>query len=426
MSELARRSGLGKATLSRWESGQALPDVASLDCVLRALNCAEEIRLLALALIPKPRAALALKLVDRSAREPLVEVGNPWPGTGAMLKALRLDRGWSREQAAAAVGASPKALGQWEQDRRRPSDDVLARLARALGAGEAELQVLLDGSGVGRRPILTIDEAREELEVIITGFWKGQRGGARLRLALMAADVWRLAQTDPRGPALLGQTRSAAAFVALATGRTQEGVRLARQARDLPYEDESPVLGIVAPGTVLATGASIERAVAVTGEDLCRRMPARLRVTALAEHAIAVATLGDRARALDTWREFASVVERNTDVDPRTMDHTYVAVCLLTGDLDAALGLAEGLRLRYWIHRYFGHALLGCAWELAGDEARATECLRLAAAVGAPGPIEGVLGAKFARILSRFGRNAPPPALAEFLASLGPGSRSVF
>ena len=52
-------------------------------------------------------------------------------GTRSALGMLRVKRGMSQAQAAAAIGVSYVTLSKWENGRAKPSADSLIKLARA-------------------------------------------------------------------------------------------------------------------------------------------------------------------------------------------------------------------------------------------------------------------------------------------------------
>jgi transcriptional regulator with XRE-family HTH domain len=52
--------------------------------------------------------------------------------TGARIRAARLERGWTQDDLAAAVGVSRSAVAQWETDRAGQIRANLARIADVL------------------------------------------------------------------------------------------------------------------------------------------------------------------------------------------------------------------------------------------------------------------------------------------------------
>lgn len=63
--------------------------------------------------------------------------GRRW--SGATVKHLRNERGWTQEQLAARVRCARNTIARIETGTRRPSLPLLERLARALKLGVADL-----------------------------------------------------------------------------------------------------------------------------------------------------------------------------------------------------------------------------------------------------------------------------------------------
>lgn len=55
------------------------------------------------------------------------------------LKQLRLEKGLTQSRLAKFLGVSPSAVGMYEQGRREPDGDLLARMAFVLGCSTDEL-----------------------------------------------------------------------------------------------------------------------------------------------------------------------------------------------------------------------------------------------------------------------------------------------
>lgn len=363
-------SGLGKATLSRWESGRAYPDVSSLDLALGALGCGDDIRFLALSMIPKPRSVRAMHKADALGSIRLAEVGSRYPVGGDLLRALRLRKGWSRSQTGLAVGASTSAVAHWEQGLRRPSGDVLAGLARALGADPVETTALMT-DGPTRPPLLSIDEAVRAMESAATEVWLGHGRGTDLKLALIEADVWRLAQIDPGGAALLGQTKCTRAMAAVFIDDVSSARRLARSARDLPYE-HGPSHIPPCPGPILCIGTSASQHNAkLVEQDLLRNRSGKRRIFALANSASANAAAGNLALAESRWGELERLKAEQDGEDARLMDHSFFELCLFLGKIEKALDLLEHVPIETWVHRQYGAPILGIACVLGGEPEKA-------------------------------------------------------
>ncbi len=59
--------------------------------------------------------------------------------SGATVKRLRNQRGWTQEELARRVGVAPNTIARIETGNRRPSLTLLERLARDLRVGIADL-----------------------------------------------------------------------------------------------------------------------------------------------------------------------------------------------------------------------------------------------------------------------------------------------
>lgn len=139
LGKLARRAGVSKAALSRWESGSRQPRVMELEAALDALGANAARRALVFARIEAPRALRHLRRIADPG------LGAP-PTAGDLLRAMRLRKGWTQEQTAARVGVVRTAVAHWERSERLPSTEQIQALCYALGAQEEELIALTTGA----------------------------------------------------------------------------------------------------------------------------------------------------------------------------------------------------------------------------------------------------------------------------------------
>lgn len=77
-------------------------------------------------------------------RKPTTDRGIKRPAAGvdidpAKLTRLRLEKAWTREQLAEAVGVKMVTVATWENGDRRPKTAKLAALCEALGCRPADL-----------------------------------------------------------------------------------------------------------------------------------------------------------------------------------------------------------------------------------------------------------------------------------------------
>jgi transcriptional regulator with XRE-family HTH domain len=194
LGELARRSGVSKATLSRWESGERLPRIPELEAVLSALNTDSSQRSHLLAAIEAPRAV-------RHLRHTAVV---PPPTTGELLRALRHRKGWSPERLASVLKVSRVSVVRWEHGERIPSNEQIQAICYALSAREDELIAMTCGRLRTSRP--TGPATIEDIELTLRGLKFGlYRGMEELVLWTLERQAWELLAHIPTVLPLLAE-----------------------------------------------------------------------------------------------------------------------------------------------------------------------------------------------------------------------------
>ncbi len=134
LGKLAKRAGIGKATISRWEAGTHTPRPTELCAVLDVLGVtgAKRARHLSryapLAIAPVLKSSLATALL---------------PSVGELLYALRLRAGLSQADAARRAGIGQTLLSRWERGASLPSDAERHMVCFALGASVDEAVALI-------------------------------------------------------------------------------------------------------------------------------------------------------------------------------------------------------------------------------------------------------------------------------------------
>jgi transcriptional regulator with XRE-family HTH domain len=165
ITDAAAAANLGRRTLSRWEEGHALPRLAELDSLLRALNASSDAQRQAIAMLPASRA---LRRVRESGAESVD--ASPMPHGGDLLRSLRHRRSWTQAQVAECVEVAQSTVLRWERSEAWPSPAILRRLCAALGAAEEEFAALASGrfslAGWDGRRHLDLDELREDLNAL--------------------------------------------------------------------------------------------------------------------------------------------------------------------------------------------------------------------------------------------------------------------
>jgi transcriptional regulator with XRE-family HTH domain len=145
MNRLAGLAQISQSTISRWESGKFAPSIYELEAVLQQLDVSADERRHALSLINAPRAVAHLRTIGT---EPQASI----PYGGDLLRAMRLRKGWTLEQASQVTRIPISTLSRYEQSERWPSLEQLHTLCYTLGAHEDEIVALTLG-GIHLTPL---------------------------------------------------------------------------------------------------------------------------------------------------------------------------------------------------------------------------------------------------------------------------------
>lgn len=185
LGEVARLSGVSKASLSRWETGTHLPRIPELEAVFSALNADTSERFQLLSAIEAPRAVRQLRHATAV----------PPPTVGDLLRALRLRKGWTPEQLASALHVNRTSVGRWEQGERLPSTEQIQAICYALDAREEELTALTCGRARPSRPPgpVAIEDIDKTLRTLQAGLCRGME---ELLFWTMEYQVWELLAQD--------------------------------------------------------------------------------------------------------------------------------------------------------------------------------------------------------------------------------------
>jgi transcriptional regulator with XRE-family HTH domain len=132
---LALKSGVSKATLSRWEAGKARPCAPELLKVLEVLSVSEATSRQCLQQLGTPQAERYLaQTISEEQKLPI--------SGGELLRALRIRTARSQADTARAVGVTQALLSRWENNDCWPDSERLHALCFALRATQSELQGL--------------------------------------------------------------------------------------------------------------------------------------------------------------------------------------------------------------------------------------------------------------------------------------------
>src|SRR5262249_31755714 len=175
---LSARSGVGKSTLSGWETGTSQPCIPELGRVLDALGVPLEQRHQVLCLVDAPRGLRGLRaaLPRDAASEAALRV----PVAGHLLRAMRRRSRLSLDQVARRLKVRPSTVSRWETGESAPPAERLGALLDLLGAQAAERSAL-----AGRRRSLSpggeaaasLQELAERLEAISRRMGRGEQAG---------------------------------------------------------------------------------------------------------------------------------------------------------------------------------------------------------------------------------------------------------
>ncbi|WP_309720972.1 helix-turn-helix transcriptional regulator [Armatimonas sp.] len=128
---LALKSGVSKATLSRWEAGKVRPHAPELLKVLEVLEIPEPLCRQCLQQLGTPQAERYLaQMISEDQKLPV--------SGGELLRALRQRANRSQADTARTVGVTQALLSRWENNDCWPEQDRLRALCLALGATELE------------------------------------------------------------------------------------------------------------------------------------------------------------------------------------------------------------------------------------------------------------------------------------------------
>jgi len=122
--ELAERSRVKRPAISEYESDKALPDVATIERLLRGMR----FKWSAL-----DHAAAFLRSLESSEIEQEAPWGEETASLGAVVRVLRHARGFSQIGLAKESGVSRSAIAESEEDRGVPDASTIHRILGALG-----------------------------------------------------------------------------------------------------------------------------------------------------------------------------------------------------------------------------------------------------------------------------------------------------
>jgi transcriptional regulator with XRE-family HTH domain len=196
----------------------------------------------ALAFLPPSRSLHRVRQATRRASSGPVEEGWVYPSAGALLRAMRLRRGFSLEMLAQSLGVTPTAASYWERSETLPDEDHLERLLGALGAAPEERDVLRRRNPAPFSSFLsprTLEEIEYQFLDLRERVQRGERSLLDLRFLALEASLWPFLDRESARE-LLGRTYAWHARGLSWWDRTRETARYSRAALALldggPFE----------------------------------------------------------------------------------------------------------------------------------------------------------------------------------------------
>lgn len=216
LAEAARRAGVSRSTLNRWESDEVPPRASALVRLLDVLSVAPSERTRVLAEVVPKAASLEL------ARTP---IGSP-VHVGQALRSLRTCAFVTQSELARRAGISQAAVAKCETGAIRPTSETLSRILAALGATP-------ESAGWIRRLAAEEPVAMQcplEAQKWLDAHRPDQRNPGVVPLFAFEREVWTRAARDPRWEPLLAETISWRCLAHIYTAETEASKEAARNA----------------------------------------------------------------------------------------------------------------------------------------------------------------------------------------------------
>jgi transcriptional regulator with XRE-family HTH domain len=237
LAQLGATAGVSLNTLSRWETGVFQPRLAELEAALRALGVVPAQWERALALMEAPRAVVRLREEAQERQADLVDLAGHAPAIGDLLRAMRLRRRMTLEQAAIGLGVTPRSVRRWEGSETVLPEERLDDLCRLLGAMPEERLALSQQrlrlwSPEWERP-LSLEAVQQQCYRLVAQMSQGNTALMDLRLLCLEAQLWPQAARSQAAQRALAHAFTTHAQYLLLTGRSGEVQAYSDRALDL-------------------------------------------------------------------------------------------------------------------------------------------------------------------------------------------------
>src|SRR5262245_24127797 len=239
---LSALSGVGKSTLSGWETGASQPCIPELTRVLEALELPPDRRQLALSLVDAPRGVRGLRAA--LPREAASETALRVPVAGHLLRTMRRRRHLSLDQVARRLRVRPSTISRWETGESAPADGRLEDLLDLLGAHSAERSVLAGSrrilASVENGTVLPLKELARQLDALSLRMGRGDQTLTDLEFLRWEARLWPLLLGSPAARMLLADAWSRYAEWLAREGRLPEAGEYAGRALNVVTGESGP------------------------------------------------------------------------------------------------------------------------------------------------------------------------------------------
>ncbi|RYZ89179.1 MAG: helix-turn-helix domain-containing protein [Proteobacteria bacterium] len=251
--QAAQAAKISRVTLSRWENDLQEPRIHDLLALFSALSVGAQERIEALSLLDSPAARTQIRKVTSGigTRKGIGEM----PHGGDLIRALRLRKGLSQEDAAPRIGVSTRTLYRWEKAEVWPNDTQIHTLCFALGAHEAEVSALTSPhlSRSAEPGHLSKDEIWDKCQKLHHYTDENQNEALReLGFFALEAQAWPGATDSLEGQLLLSRIYSCHANYYSSRERHGESGTYAAKSLDLVPTWVAPTRGAIQAGIILA------------------------------------------------------------------------------------------------------------------------------------------------------------------------------
>jgi transcriptional regulator with XRE-family HTH domain len=320
-SQLARRAGIGRATLNRWQAGKVRPRLQELEAVLNEMAVSPLERTSALTLLSS-----SIKHIRKDADTAQIDYTNfagPQPHCGDLLRALRLRNEKTQAEVAHLMGAAQATVARWERAEAWPERARLSLVAQALHVQDAEFAALTLGPHLAGSPSPCLEDLQNQWQMCRQGpHTPAKTAAAELILLKLAAQTWLPACHSSRALKLLADIYTTYAEHLYFQVRFAECEQMAQRAQEIYFaigDETDPLwpLAVLRGAAALAQKGSrraIERAMRQLRDGFPCDSPVGYRAWMLSEMGKMAMLCGQKVNALHLGMDAVSVARGDGDL----------------------------------------------------------------------------------------------------------------